>query len=97
MVPAPSCCPSCRRQRRLSFRNERHVYKRRCAASGKDILSVYAPDAPYIVYDAPIWRSAVWSPYMYGKAIDFSRSFTVQFGELLLAVPHMSLSSERSV
>lgn len=96
-IPPPSCCPACRRQRRLSFRNERHVYKRRCAASGKDILAMYSPDSPYIVYDAKIWRSDERTPFAYGLSFDFSRSFTSQFDGLLCAVPHMSLSSENCV
>jgi hypothetical protein len=43
-IPTPTLCPDCRQQRRLSFRNERNLYKRKCDASGKDIISIYAPD-----------------------------------------------------
>ena len=32
-IPAPSLCPDCRQQRRLVFRNERKLYKRKCDAT----------------------------------------------------------------
>jgi Zn ribbon nucleic-acid-binding protein len=32
-IPSPTLCPDCRQQRRLSFRNERSLYKRNCDAS----------------------------------------------------------------
>ncbi|MBI4975281.1 hypothetical protein HZC20_01255 [Candidatus Peregrinibacteria bacterium] len=40
-VPAPTLCPLCRMQRKMSFRNERNLYKRKCDFSGREILSVY--------------------------------------------------------
>lgn len=42
-IPTPTLCPDCRQRRRLSFRNERNLYKRKCDASGKDIISIYKP------------------------------------------------------
>jgi len=32
-IPTPTFCPDCRQQRRLSFRNERKLYKNKCRAS----------------------------------------------------------------
>jgi len=32
-IPTPTLCPECRQQRRLSFRNERNLYKRDCDAT----------------------------------------------------------------
>jgi hypothetical protein len=32
-IPTPTLCPECRQQRRLSFRNERKLYKRKCDLS----------------------------------------------------------------
>lgn len=29
-IPSPTLCPACRGMRRLSFRNERNLYKRTC-------------------------------------------------------------------
>ena len=38
-------------RRRLSFRNERSLYTRKSDITGQPIISVYAPDAPYPVYE----------------------------------------------
>jgi len=49
-LPWPTNCPECRQKRRLSLRNERKLYKRKCDKCQKDIISTYAPDSKYIVY-----------------------------------------------
>ena len=56
-IPAPTFCPDCRQQRRLTFNNEMNLYKRSCGFSGKEILSVFSKDKPYIVYEPSVWRS----------------------------------------
>lgn len=90
-IPAPKMCPSCRHQRRLSFRNERKLYTRKCDLTGRDILSIYSPDKPYKVYDQPEWWSDKWSALDYGRDFDFSRNFAEQFRELYEAVPRISM------
>lgn len=91
-IPTPTLCPDCRQRRRLSFRNERTLYKRICDASGKQIISIYSPDKPYKVYDQKIRWSDGWDPMSYGRDFDFSKIFTEQFGELMREVPRMSLN-----
>lgn len=49
-LPWPTNCPECRQRRRLSLRNERKLYKRKCDKCQKDIISTYSPDSKYIVY-----------------------------------------------
>lgn len=49
-LPTPENCPECRRKRRLSLRNERVLYKRKCDKCKKDIISTYSADSKYIVY-----------------------------------------------
>jgi len=88
-IPTPTLCPDCRQRRRLSFRNERRLYKRKCDASGKDIISIYRPDSDYVVYDQKIWWSDDRDPMKYGRDFDFTKSFTEQFGELMRVVPRM--------
>ncbi|MDD3793948.1 MAG: hypothetical protein PHI37_03990 [Candidatus Gracilibacteria bacterium] len=95
LIPSPTLCPDCRQQRRLSFRNERKLYKRKCDATGKDIISIYSPDKPYKVYEQSYWWSDNWDPMDYGRDFDFSRSFFEQFEELMKEVPKMSLSVEK--
>lgn len=49
-LPWPDNCPECRQKRRLSLRNERKLYKRKCDKCQKDIISTYPPDSKYIIY-----------------------------------------------
>ena len=37
-LPPPTKCPSCRYQQRLTWLNERNLYRRKCQATGKDIV-----------------------------------------------------------
>jgi len=73
------------------FRNERKLYKRKCDASGKDIISMYSPDKSYKIYDQKFWRSDSWDPMSYGQDFDLSKTFTEQFMNLLKKVPQVAL------
>ncbi|EKE27711.1 MAG: hypothetical protein ACD_3C00166G0001, partial [uncultured bacterium (gcode 4)] len=98
-IPPPKLCPDCRQQRRLSFRNERHLYKRNCDATGKEIISIYSPDKPYKVYNQSDWWSDRWNANDYWRDFDFSRTFFEQFNDLKIQVPRLNLiniSSENS-
>ena len=72
-VPAPTFCPECRMVRRMLWRNERALYKRKCDATGKDIISIYSQDKPLKVYDQKYWWSDNWDPMEYGRDYDFSK------------------------
>lgn len=87
----PTLCPEERQKRRLSWRNERKMYKRKCDLSGKEIISVYSPDKPYTVYDQKVWWSDDWDAMQYGQKFDFGRSFFEQYKELLARAPKLSL------
>lgn len=86
-VPSPTFCPMCRAQRRLAFRNERGLYKRKSDYSGKEIFSMYSNESPVKVYERDVWLSDVWDPTDYGRDIDWSRPFLAQLYELMLEVP----------
>lgn len=90
-IATPTLCPEERQRRRLMFRNERKLYKRKCDFSGKDIISIYSPEKPYKVYDQKIWRSDAWDTMEYGREFNFSKTFTEQFRELMRAVPRPNL------
>ncbi len=96
-TPPPTFCPACRAQRRLSFRNERGLYKRKCDFSGKEIFSMYAPDSPVKVYERDVWLSDQWDPMDYGRDIDWSRPFFAQMRELMLEVPFKANNAIRGV
>src|SRR3989338_2442006 len=82
-VPAPTWCPRCRFQRRLSFWNLINLYKRRCDFCGKGMVTNISSDKPFKVYCPDCWWSDKWDAYEYGRDYDFSRPFFEQFRELL--------------
>jgi hypothetical protein len=75
----------------LMFRNERKLYKRTCDATWDTIISIYSPDKPYKVYKQDFRWSDKRDPMEYGVDFDYGKSFTEQFGGLMVRVPHMSL------
>ena len=91
-IPSPSLCPEARLQRRMAFRNERNLYRRKSELSGKDLLSVFAPDSPYKVLTFEEWWSDGWDPMAYGRDFDPRRRFFDQLRELCLDVPHLPLN-----
>ena len=90
-LPFPTLCPEERQRRRLLFRNERKLYRRQCDATKQSIISIYSPDKDIPVYDKKVRRSDSRDALSYGRDIDFSKTFTEQFGALLQVVPSLSL------
>ncbi len=90
-IPPPTLAPSARRQRHMTFRNERTLYRRKCAKTGKAIVSIYAPEAPFPVFEPQSWFADDWDATAYGRDFDFSRPFFDQFAELSRAVPRPAL------
>ena len=74
-VPPPTFCPECRYIRRLLDRNEYNLYKRKCDATGKMVISIYRPDAPFPVYEQEYWKSDKFDATEYGREFDFNRPF----------------------
>lgn len=96
-VPAPTWCAECRRQRRLSWRNDFYFHSRKCDLCGKSIVSIYAQNSPRVVYCNKCWRSDKWDPKSYAEDIDFSRSFFEQFTELQARVPTPALINDDGI
>jgi hypothetical protein len=95
-VPPPTWCPECRLMRRLTWRNERALYKRTCSLCGAGIIAMYPADAPHPVYCRECWYSDKWDATVYGRDYDFSRPFFNQFHDLLLVVPQIALQVSNS-
>ena len=92
-VPPPTFCFDCRARRRMAFRNERALYRRKCDFPGhtEELISIFAPDNPQRVYDHAAWWGDGWDPLKYGRAVDFSRPFFEQVHELWREVPDIAL------
>lgn len=100
-IPLPKLSPKERQQRRLAFRNERNLYKRKSTLSGDSIISFFDEKSPFKVYGHDEWWSDKWDPLDYGKNIppegfDFKRRFFEQFYELELVVPRPPLVNNKA-
>lgn len=95
-VPSPTLCPDCREQRRLSFRNEHHLYKKTCDFCKKKIIAIYKPNTPFPVYCGTCFWSKKWDPLKFGQKFDFSLPFFDQFASLLKKVPRLAIINRNS-
>ena len=93
-VPDPKLCYKHRLMRRHAFRNERILYKRKCDLTGKNTISIFAPDRPFKVFSQDAWWSDKWAPPE--AEFDFKRPFFEQFRELQLKAPRMALLAKDS-
>ena len=96
-VPAPTFCPDCRIVRRMTWRNERTLYHRKCDATGKDIITMFAPEQPLVVYERDYWWSDKWDQNASGRDYDFSKPFFVQFEDLFEKAPLPNLCNSNTV
>ncbi len=92
-VPAPTWCPDCRMVRRLTFRNERNLFRRKDAHTGLDSFSGFPPEANLNTYENSYWHGDSWDPLDYGVDYDFSKTFFEQFNNLFSRVPLPAKSS----
>lgn len=96
-IPPPTFCFTCRLQRKMSWRNERTLYKTKCAATGKDMVSMFDPVNNLTVYHRDYWWGDEWDQLKAGRDYDFSKPFFVQFRELLERAPLPNLANTNVV
>jgi len=100
-VPAPTWCPECRQQRRMTWRNEQVLFQRACDKTGRSVISIYPVNARFPVWHVDTWFDKdIWDARGYAREIDFSQPFFEQFYDLQTLVPRPhngSLAGSRSV
>lgn len=89
-VPPPLNCPNCRLSRRMQERNARTLYKRKCDATGENLISMYHANHVFPVYKSDYWWSDKWDALDYSVDFDFKKPFFEQFKTLSDKVPHPS-------
>lgn len=94
--PLPTLSPEARLQRRMMFRNERKLYRRKCDLSGASIISVYSPEYKGKVVSPDIWRWDSRDGLSAGKDITDGK-FLEQFKSMLLDVPMLNLFATKNV
>jgi hypothetical protein len=83
--------------RRLVWRNERALYKRKCDKSGEEIVSIYSPEkTDYKIFSNSCWHSDDWDAIEYGREYDPARSFFDQFESLMHSVPRKATNTTRN-
>lgn len=86
-IPFPTLSPHARLIRRTAWRNIKYLYKNTCALTWASIISSYAPEKWYTVYDHTARNSDQRSALDYWRDIDFQRPFFEQFNDLYTQVP----------
>jgi hypothetical protein len=86
-VPPPTWCPECRFKRRMVWRNDWHLFRKKEERAGEEIFSFIPAESPIKIYDRDYWISDAWDPMEFGRDYDFRRPFFEQYRELMLAVP----------
>lgn len=92
-VPPPTWCSECRLIRRMSYRNERTLYKSKCQAPGhgEEMISTFSPEKPDRVYCHKAWWGDTWDATEHAREYDFSKTFFEQMRELWKSVPDIGL------
>jgi hypothetical protein len=93
-VPPPTFCPLCRKQRRLSWRNDFNLYNDKCKLCDKSIVTNFSPESGMKVFCNKCWWSDKWDPKEYAQDYDFSRPFFEQWSELVRSVPVLALVND---
>ena len=96
-VPIPTLCPEERMKRKLAWRRERQLYKRKCDATGKNLISIHSAAMKFPVYDAQYWWSNNWDILKTGRDFDFSHSFFEQFSKLQKVAPKMHIHENNNI
>ncbi|MDD4628226.1 MAG: hypothetical protein PHE68_02410 [Candidatus Peribacteraceae bacterium] len=97
MIPPPTLSPSERERRRLAFRNERKLFRRKSDLNSKDIISFFPPHAPFKVYSHEEWWSDGWNAATFGRTFNTSQPFFMQFQNLQRMVPRVPLINNGAV
>ena len=95
-IPPPHWSPIARRARRMAVTNFNRFHRRKCDATGKEIISQYSQTNPHKIFDNDYWWSDKWDAIDYGRSYDLTRPFFDQLRELRLAVPRAALNRDSS-
>lgn len=90
-LPQPSLCGLHSLRRRLTWRNERYLYKRTCEQCQQSILSNYSETSGMHVYCRTCWFADSWDASSFGQAYDTNRPFFEQWNELFRSVPQYNV------
>jgi len=94
-VPPPTFCPECRMIRRMTWRNERSLYKRKCPLCQKETIGMYSPEKQYNIVCRECWYSDKWDDLSFGVEYDWNKPLLDQWNNLLHRIPVFSRQTIR--
>ncbi|MEZ6209424.1 MAG: hypothetical protein R3B64_02530 [Candidatus Paceibacterota bacterium] len=86
-VPPPTFCPECRMIRRMVWRNEHNLFKKKDIRTGDLVFSSFHEESEVKIYSNDYWWSDKWDSCDYGFDYDFSKPFFEQLHRLFKEVP----------
>lgn len=92
-LPIPKSNLTTRLRELTYFRNRLFLYKLKCFATGKEMLSSFPSESGLKIACLDYWNSDNWHGTDFGRAYDFSKPFFEQFFDLFKQVPLPSLSN----
>ena len=92
-VPPPTFCHLCRAQRRLTYRNERKLFRVKDVFTGEDIFSLYPQESGKKVTTREQWFGDSWDATEHAREYNFSETFFKQFFELEKQIPIYNLNT----
>ena len=90
-LPPRKQCFSCSNRQKCLFRNYFTFYQRSCDRCQKQIISMYHPQAPAVVWCENCYGSDAFQPEAYALEYDASRPFLEQVAVLYKNVPQRAL------
>ncbi len=72
------------------------MYKRKSAATGKEIISIFSPDKDRPVFENDYWWSDAWDPLDYGRIPDLTMPLLPQLQALIDSVPVMAMINDQN-
>lgn len=96
-VPPPTFCPECRLVRRLAWRNERTLHKRKCDLCNKDTISIYSLENSCPVYCLSCYDGDSWNSMDFGVDFDLEENFFIKLKELFNKIPHPAVDVRSAV
>lgn len=94
--PEPEICRDCRQQKRLAYRNEKTLYRRKCDFCSKTIVSIYHKKVTFPVFCTECYWKDNWNATDLGREYDFERPFFEQFTDLIELVPRLAIVNKQS-
>lgn len=96
LIPPPTINPHEREHRRLSFRNENKLFRRKSDLTGKEIISVFRQNSPFKIFSSEEWWGDAFDPMAFGQDYDYNKNFFDQFYELQLKIPRPPLINNKA-